>query len=274
MRVGLAFCVLCTMCSCGSAASESATPQGGGGEGPPPSPGFGTGPGSSGSGGGDGGACGPNLAGILRDFKGKNEPGGHADFESVDGNAQGLDTGIVAASLGSDRKPVFAGPTKSTTTRANFDQWFRDTAGVNKTKVVTLPFVFGANGQVTYDTASFFPLDNDAAGFGNTPGRAHDYHFTYELHTEFVYRGGEVFNFRGDDDVWVFINGKLAVDLGGVHGALAQTVNMDARAQALGITPGGTYAFDFFFAERHTTESNFRFETTLRFSNCDPILPR
>jgi fibro-slime domain-containing protein len=35
---------------------------------------------------------------------------------------------------------------------------------------------------------------------------------------------------------------------------------------------GQTYALDFFFAERHTVESNFRLETTLKFTNCAPII--
>ncbi len=233
---------------------------------------------NDGAGGGDGaggdGGCGPNLAGILRDFKGANEPGGHPDFESVASKNFGLDPGIVKTALGADLKPVFAGPTKSTTNQTNFDQWYRDTPGVNKTKIYTVPFQVDATGHVVYDTTAFFPLDNDPDGFGITPGQVHDYAFTYELHTEFVYGGGEVFSFRGDDDVWVFLNHQLVVDLGGVHGAEAATVNVDAKAAALGIQKGNTYPFDFFFAERHTTESNFRFETTLKFTNCNPILPR
>ncbi len=222
---------------------------------------------------GDGG-CGPNLAGLLRDFKGAAEPGGHPDFETIEGANAGLDPGIVQERIGVDKKPVFAGKTKSTTTQANFDQWFRDAPPVNKTKIVTLPFVVESTGRTTFDSAAFFPLDGDPDGFGNTPGRTHDYHFTYELHTQFLYQGGEVFNFRGDDDVWVFINGFRVVDLGGVHIAESATVDLDAEATRIGITKGQAYDFDFFFAERHTVESNFRLETTLKFVNCTPILPR
>jgi fibro-slime domain-containing protein len=70
------------------------------------------------------------------------------------------------------------------------------------------------------------------------------------------------------------VNGLRIVDLGGVHGAQDATVNIDAEAARLGITKGTAYAFDFFFVERHTTESNFRLETSLKFVNCDPILPQ
>jgi len=61
----------------------------------------------------------------------------------------------------------------------------------------------------------------------------------------------------------VFVNGKLALDLGGVHGAQEDTIDFDAQAGALGITPGNTYALDVFHAERHTSESNFRIETSI-----------
>ena len=51
------------------------------------------------------------------------------------------------------------------------------------------------------------------------------------------YRGGEVFNFRGDDDVWVFINKALVVDLGGVHGAMEGRISLDT----LNLTTGKNY---------------------------------
>ena len=44
------------------------------------------------------------------------------------------------------------------------------------------------------------------------------------------------------------------------------------RAAELGITPGETYPLDLFHAERHTTQSNFRIQSSLTFTNCDPIV--
>ncbi len=90
-------------------------------------------------------------------------------------------------------------------------------------------------------------------------GRSHNYHFTFEIHSKFTYQQGQVFTFTGDDDLWVFINNHLEIDLGGIHGAMSKTVNLDD----LGLTPGTTYNFDIFFAERHTTESNFMIETSI-----------
>jgi fibro-slime domain-containing protein len=51
--------------------------------------------------------------------------------------------------------------------------------------------------------------------------------------------------------------------LGGVHGAQSSTVDLDARAAEFGIVKGNKYSLDFFFAERHTSESNFRIDTTI-----------
>jgi fibro-slime domain-containing protein len=51
-----------------------------------------------------------------------------------------------------------------------------------------------------------------------------------------------------------------------VHGALTETLDMDASAAMLGIEVGNTYPMDIFHAERHTVESNFHVETTIDLS--------
>jgi fibro-slime domain-containing protein len=223
--------------------------------------------------------CEPNLTGLVRDFRGAEEPMGHPDFETFSGGSES--PGIVQPLLGADLKPQYAPAgalvdpenDEQTTTKANYDQWYRDTPGVNQSIEFLVPLMPGATpGILTFADNTFFPIDG--MGFGNTPGEDHNFHFTFELHTTFAYTGGEVFTFTGDDDLWVFINGHLAIDLGGLHPQVTDTVSLDENATAFGITVGNTYPLDLFHAERHTSESNFRIDTSIAFTNCNPIIIR
>lgn len=155
---------------------------------------------------------------------------------------------------------------------ASFKQWFRDVPGVNLSAPLTLRFVRTADGSYVFDDKTdpeyaslggFFPIDNQL--FGNSPGSPkHNYHFTFELRTQFRYdaSANQIFKFTGDDDVFVYINGRLVIDLGGVHAAHDQFVDLNR----LGLVDGETYRLDFFFAERHRTQSNFRIQTNLMLS--------
>jgi fibro-slime domain-containing protein len=199
----------------------------------------------------------PKLQTTIRDFHSS-----HPDFEiRLSGDLS--ETGIVDRLLGEDDKPVYVGTSSITTSgRENFDQWYRDVNGVNQTGTFSLELSVSPTDPslFVYDDRQFFPIDGQL--FGNE-GRFHNFHFTLEAQTIFQYIGGEVFRFRGDDDMWVFINRRLAIDLGGIHGAKRAEVDLDAHASELEIEIGETYPLHFFFAERHTFESNFTIETSI-----------
>ena len=147
---------------------------------------------------------------------------------------------------------------------ATFDQWYTTTTGVNMEVPGEIPLVEtpAGSGISVYDTNAFFPIDGK--GFGNTAGQTHNYHFTTEIHVKFKYEAGQKFTFRGDDDLWIFVNGKLALDVGGQHQALKGVIDFDTQASTLNIVAGNSYPMDIFHAERQTTESNFRIETNIK----------
>lgn len=202
---------------------------------------------------------------LIRDFKKS-----HPDFQSpVELITYGWDRHIVTDTLGDDGRPVYkyqdcaSTPTKACTMttfgKDYFNQWYRSVPGVNTAIPKTLDMVEFKPGFYRYTNSNFFPIDGE--GFGNQ-GYPHNYHFTLETHLKFFYVEGGYFTFNGDDDLWIFINGKLAINIGGVHGATHRTVNLDDIADQLGIEPNNTYSFDLFFAERRYSESSFRFETS------------
>ncbi len=197
---------------------------------------------------------------------------------------------IVQDTLGADNIPLYntlvtyrdAGNRTATTHgKTFFDQWYRDVPGVNVTRKVKIQLTKNEDGVFSYDSAvsgiplsdaapgkQFFPINDDSdastsdAGFGNQ-GNPHNYHFTVELRTKFTYRGNETFKFSGDDDVFVYINKKLVINIGGIHGALSKEVKLPDVAAEIGLVVGNEYPLDFFQAERHVIESNLRIDTTI-----------
>jgi fibro-slime domain-containing protein len=251
---------------------------------------------------------------VYHDFKGWNEGDAvhdHPDFQHFQGNGKGF-AGIAQQMLGPTGVPVHVagcyptagmgypylltangcaqmnapGPAWDATVDW-FGKWYADDPTFNKTIVQTLTLGPIGGGAFQFSDLSFFPLDGVAGTWGNTPNQVHNYGFTSVVRTWFEYKGTASLTFFGDDDVWVYINKKLAVDLGGTHQQATGSVTLDptsghafvcdfvapgnafpspacspALANGhdvdLGLTMGSAYEIVVFQAERFMTESNYQ----------------
>ncbi len=260
---------------------------------------------------------------LVRDFVGANRNVGtrtiHPDFNSF-GACPTL--GMVATTLGTDGRPVLACPggdckrnpgagclsagwTGDSTT---FDQWFRNTDNVNLVVVRDVTLARQSDGTYKFDSDDpattvkepFDPAGSEGwVGQGvetlapaSDCGTARNVSFTSETHFWFEYRGGERFDFSGDDDTWIFLNRRLAIDLGGLHTRMDGYFVLDADTDGTGpdkadgtgrwaspdgethmagapsasapatietgMVAGGIYEVVVFQAERRQCESNFR----------------
>ena len=258
-----------------------------------------------------------DLPVLVRDFIGVgnaiNAGVAHTDFNQLSGNGV---LGIVEPYLDAGRMVLncpngdctqnpgasyYNGAARpNISNRANFDEWFRP-GPANRPSVVTITLARQSGGTYVWDSANpaqnggrnyFDPVGEGGwvdAGLEQLPPQCNplrNVSWTTETHFWFEYQGGERFDFSGDDDTWIFVNGRLAVDLGGLHVVRTGFVAFDGDTDGdagpdivdggavfasdmppspgqsgtlhLGLTKGGIYELVMFQAERNQCGSNFK----------------
>jgi fibro-slime domain-containing protein len=204
----------------------------------------------------------PHILLLCRDFSRF-----HPDMSFLPG---GIEKGMVDAQLNATtRKPAWNKKKSRTFNgKKSFDTWFRNGPWNVAKKAIKLEgFSIGSSSsskenvpkEYVYGGERFFPFDDDR----NKAEGTHNFYFTCEHHGSFVYeeKANQRITFKADDDLWVFVNDKLAVDVGGIHDTETRILDLNE----LGLINGQTHSIDFFFAQRRPLKSALEIRTNFYF---------
>lgn len=141
---------------------------------------------------------------------------------------------------------------------SSFGQWFADVPGVNESAQARMLFSKDDAGAWEFETNDFRPIDGELLAEG-APGPNRN--FTLDLNGRFEYTpcSGQFFEFEGDGDALVYVDGKLVLELSGNSAGVGQHLDLDR----LGLDPATPHTLQFFYAQRSCSPSRFHVRTSV-----------
>ncbi len=149
-----------------------------------------------------------------------------------------------------------------------FYEWWRNVLGVNQSTVQTIRMTRNKFGVYLYFNDNYRPINGLLLG---NEGQPNNYHLTVEIDADFAYTagGGQWFEIRCTDDAYLFVNGRLVIDLGGY----GYNKVMFADMGRLGLLDGETYRLQLFHAQRQRGLAIFRLQTNMVLRDRDEVSP-
>jgi fibro-slime domain-containing protein len=168
---------------------------------------------------------------------------------------------IVQEKLNSKNVPEYDTTVDAlSTTKTLFDEWFNPSP--NSISLSTTVQLSKVGSKWQYNSLSFFPTSGQ--GNDNGIGSESKNYFTMRCESNFVYNGGETITWRGNDDFWLYVNGQLLIDAGGIHEASKGETVVQLDTMKPTLKKGCRISIRVFFAERCLQSgSNFRIQTEL-----------
>ncbi len=186
-----------------------------------------------------------------------------------------IETGLAEYELAANYLPVATGAGRLLPNKGlDFSRWFAAVEGKSKAYNGTLDLKYTAAGaaEFSYENDEFYPLDEAEFSAGDSVNRDGRNHlFTMSFSVPFTVAGGEKVEITADDDTFVYVGTKLALDMGGIHGATMGRIavrengevytgmeNEDLAYSGITLAVGEGAAVRIFHADRDAKDSVFR----------------